>query len=622
MEDSLKHVLLFGSGSYDYHTPTNNSNYVPVYESRNSLSPLSTFASDDYYSLLEDNEGLWEEIFSENSTLDIGIGRLPIKSVEEAGIVVDKIIQYDLEKKAVGSWRKKILFVADDGDFNVHNSQANQLASEIDIFHPQFDTRKIYLDAFPQETKSFGQLSPETTKALKKEIDKGVLIANFTGHGSEHVWMQELVLDEETVDDWRNSLNHPLFITATCEFGRHDDPNQNSTGTAILTQTKNGAIGLVTSSRPVSSATNFNLNRAFYESLFDRPNGKHKDLGTIFRDTKNNSINGISNRNFSLLGDPSMHLALPEIEVVIEDISTESGSDTLKAFSKVIAIGSILENGNMVTSYNGVVELTLYDKEKSTQTLGDENPPFNYTEWSNAVFRGQAKIQNGNFQIEFILPEDIIPIVGNGKISAYAIDENGDNDATGSVENILVGGVEAMPEIETNVPSIELFMGDDTFIEGGIVSSTTQLVAHFEDESGMNIASTNALNQMTLILDDTLTFTINDYYVAEADNFRKGELTYPLENLEPGMHTITVNAWDVYNNQGTARIQFQVSDSDGLQIENFINYPNPFSTSTTVEFQHNRAGDDLDVMLTFSILPDKQRVNISSQSYQVHTGSH
>ena len=316
-----------------------------------------------------------------------------------------------------------------------------------------------------------------------------------------------------------------------------------------------------------------------------------------------------------------MNLAIPSIEVVIDDLSTESGSDTLKALSKVTVAGSIIENGIITTTYNGQVELTLYDKVKAIQTLGDENPPFNYTEWSNAIFRGKASVQSGLFQVEFILPSNIIPTVGVGKISVFAVDQNNKNDATGSAQNILIGSMEPTYQPETIAPFIELFMGDDSFVEGGIVTSSTQLVANFEDDSGMNISSTSTANQMTLILDDTLSFSINEYYIAQLDNYKKGQIIFPLENLQPGTHRIRVNAWDVYNNMGTATLQFQVSESDDLRIQEFRNYPNPFNTSTTIEFQHNRSGEDLEVALTFFNLTgqtaDNFTFSIPSSPYRV-----
>ncbi len=267
---TLKHVLLFGRGSYDYKNRVlNNSNFIPVYESRNSLSPLETYSSDDYYAFMEESEGDWFESPAQNHTLDLGVGRLPVKTIEEAKAVVDKLIEYDTE--AAGSWQNEILFVADDGDFNIHHSQADQLATYVEQTYPAMTTRRFFVDSYEQITKPSGQTSPAAAKALDLAIRKGSLIVNFTGHGSERVWMDERILDEVMVKSWRNKPMYPLFVTATCEFGRHDDPLQITSGELTLLQPKGGSIGLVTSARPVNSSTNFTLNRAFYEALFSIP---------------------------------------------------------------------------------------------------------------------------------------------------------------------------------------------------------------------------------------------------------------------------------------------------------------------------------------------------------------
>ncbi|HJW30411.1 MAG TPA: C25 family cysteine peptidase, partial [Saprospiraceae bacterium] len=336
--------------------------------------------------------------------------------------VVDKLIEYDLGKNAFGKWRKEILFVADDGDFNIHQGQADQMATLIENNFPQFNTQKVYLDSYVQTSRPSGQLSPEASEALKHALKKGVLITNFTGHGSEQVWLQERILDEAFVTNWKNFGSYPLLVTATCEFGRHDDPGQISTGELTQIKKSGGSIGLVTTARPVNSSSNFTLNKAFYDALFQKINGAYKDLGTIFRDTKNNSLSGVANRNFSLLGDPSMRLAIPEEELVVTKISTSNDSDTLKALSLVKLLGEVQAGGIKNTNFNGNINVTLFDKETALVTKGDENPVFNFFLWNNALFRGEAKISDGEFELEFLLPKNMAYQIGNGKLSIYALD--------------------------------------------------------------------------------------------------------------------------------------------------------------------------------------------------------
>jgi len=610
----LKNVLLFGRGSYDYKNRVlGNTNYVPIYESRNSLSPLETYGSDDYYTFLEANEGEWSESPAQNHTMDVSVGRLPVKTLEEARLVVDKLIEYDSNPSGFGPWQNEILFVADDGDFNIHNSQADQLANSIELLNSNLIAHKFFLDSFDQLNKPSGQSSPAANKALDLDVRKGALIVNYTGHGSERVWMDERILDETLVQSWKNGPQYPLFVTATCEFGRHDDPFQITTGELTLLQKKGGSIGLVTSARPVNSSTNFTLNKAFYESLFTKSQNKFRELGFVFRETKNKSTSGVANRNFSLLADPSMHLAMAENDIVFDEVKTNSGSSELKGLSHVIIKGHIEKEAVAQTSFSGELTLTLFSEEVNRVTKGDENPPFNYSERSNTLFRGKSSIDQGVFEIEFIMPKNIPAELISGKFSGFAFDANGEF-ANGSSINSLIGGLEPAPVADNTAPSIRLFLGDTTFIPGGIVGPNTKIVAFLSDEHGINLSASPTGNEIKASLDGSPTVILNNYYYSNPDNYKKGSLTYPLDGLEKGKHTLTLSASDTYNNQSTASVDFVVTDGDQIQIEEFSNYPNPFYESTTLEFTHTRPGEDLEAYLTIYDLTGKEMMN---QSFEV-----
>jgi len=617
----LKNVLIFGRGSYDYKNRVlGNTNYVPIYESRNSLSPLETYASDDYYSFLETTEGEWSESPAQNHTLDIGVGRLPVKTLAEATRVVDKLIEYDLDPSSFGPWQNEILFVADDGDFNIHNSQADQLANSVELLNPKYHTKKFFLDSFEQVTKPTGQRSPDATKALDLAIHKGSLIVNYTGHGSERVWMDERILDETIIENWKNGPRYPLFVTATCEFGRHDDPFQITSGELTLLQKKGGSIGLVTSSRPVNSSTNFTLNKAFYESLFTKSQNKFNDLGTVFKETKNKSISGVANRNFSLLGDPSMQLALAENEIIFDEIKTSAGSLELKGLSQVNVTGHIENNLSVQTQFIGNLTLTLFSEEVNLVTKGDENPPFNYSDRPNTLFRGNTSVNQGLFELQFIMPKNIPAEFITGKFLTSAFDKDGDF-ANGAALNNQMGGLEPSPIPDNTPPQIQLFLGDTTFIPGGIVGPNTKIVAKFFDESGINISVDPTGNEITASIDSGSTFSLNEYYYANLNNYKTGSLTFPLERLEKGKHTLTLSASDTYNNRAIGTVDFVVTDGDQIQIEEFSNYPNPFYESTILEFTQTRPGEDLEVYLTILDLAGKvilnQTFEVFSSQYRV-----
>jgi hypothetical protein len=604
---TLKSLLLFGKSSYDYKNRiAGNTNFTPTYESRNSLSPLETYSSDDFFGFLETGEGEWSEtVPSQHHTLDIGVGRLPVKTPEEADYVVKKLIDYDLNDRRFGRWRQDIVFVADDGSISdgftsLHQSQANLLADNIELQQPGFNTRKLFLGTYEKKVSPNGESIPKANHDIVEEFSRSVII-NYTGHGSEKLWADERVLTPEDIESLKNRT-YPFLVTATCEFGRHDDPLVISSAEKSVLKPGGGSIGLVTTARPVNSSTNFSLNAAFYDALFQRDEGKRISIGEVFLHTKNNSVSGVANRNFSLLGDPSMHLALPEMTVVAGHIKTSTGSDTLKALSTVVVKGSVVDHqGNVIPEFEGTVHVTLFDKKTKFVTIGRNDPAFSFYQWYNPLFRGEASVTNGHFEVDFILPKNIAYEVNHGKLSLYASDDAKVSDAAGAASSFKIGGSETGVAGDMKSPELKVYMGDETFVEGGKIAPNTMLVVFAEDESGINISNYGIGNTMMAVLDnDAEVFLLNEHFVAEKDTYKKGWVRYPLRGLPPGEHTLTVKVWDTHNNPAEKTISFYVTAPDVLSVERFGNYPNPFASETTIFFTHNRPGDDL--IVRFALL--------------------
>jgi hypothetical protein len=607
---ALQHALLFGRGSYDYKKRVfNNTNLVPTYESRNSLSPLETYSSDDFFGFLELGEGEWRESPAQDHTLDIGVGRLPGRTLAEANQIVDKLIRYEDTRDDI-DWRRRIAFVADDGDFNIHQSQADQLAGEVEFRQSALLPRKVYLDYFPQEERASGQFSPLTTRAIKDAVKAGSYIVNFVGHGSEQIWMQERVLDQITITEMRNAPRWPLFVTATCEFGRTDDPLLISTGELLLLRKDGGAIGLVTTARPVNSSTNFTLNRAFYNAFFQTAN---QSLGAIFRITKNRSLSGVANRNFSLLGDPSLPFGLPTTSVRITEVKTQTGSDTLKALSTATIRGEIVTDGNLETGFIGWADVALYDKAVSPTTRGDENPPFSFSEWTHPLFQGKVRVVNGRFEARMVLPANLNTTLGLGKISVIAQNDAATWRALGARQNILIGGTEKNIAQQPGGPVIELFLGDTTFVSGGLVSPTTRLIGKLSDPHGINQAGYRP-QILSAVLDDSEEFDLTAFYSAAAGDATRGRFELPLENLAPGRHVFLVKAYDTFGNRGTQSIEFIVSKDGEITVDGLQNFPNPFTDKTMFAFSHSRSGEDLAVTVTIF---NSQGQPVHSQDFEV-----
>ena len=616
----FKYLLLMGDCSYDFKDRiASNTNFVPVYESRNSENPITSHSSDDYFALLDDDEGEWCEDCSFAEYLDIGVGRIPAKSVEEAQGVVNKIIHYDTEKDNVeeclnvsdfqsGKWKNEVVLIADDSDGNSHLYSAESIYNTMQDY-PEYHVDKIYIDAFEQISGAGGQTAPAVKDAINKKMERGALIFNYSGHGGELGLSHEGVISVDQIRSWDNFDNMPLMFTATCEFGRYDDPERTSAGEYTLLNDKGGVVAIVTTTRPVYTSQNNNINRAFFQSVFspiDSTTNEMPRLGDVMRNAKNGSVksNDVNNRNFALLGDPSMKLAYPKEHVYLTSINNtiiDTVPDTLNALSKITMGGEVRNaSGALMTSFNGVIEVSVFDKLSEYRTLGDEGgSPTSFDERDTKIFEGLASVNEGKFQYSFIVPKDIRYTFGKGKVLFYASSPNLKIDANGSNQEFVVGGTSNNIAIDETPPEINLYMNDESFVFGGTTNESPILLAKLYDENGINTTGVGIGHEINAILDNASenSIVLNDYYTSELDEYQRGVVKYPFEDLPPGNHKISLKAWDTYNNSNESILEFIVVSDADLALDHVLNYPNPFTTNTTFHFDHNRACDDLQVMV-------------------------
>jgi len=589
-----EYLLLFGDASYDFKDRiSGNSNFIPAHQTINSLIPTTSVVSDDYFGLMDDDEGE-----SPQDLVDIGIGRLPARSRSEAQNMVNKIIHYT-RQQTFGAWRNEVVFVADDEDGNTYMEQSDALSSVIKGEHPEYNIDKIYLDAYKQSSGAGGERYPSVNVAINDRISSGALIMYYIGHGGELGWAHERVLEVVNVNGWQNMDNMTLLITATCEFSRFDDPRRTSAGEFALLNPNGGAVALLTTTRAVYSSPNFVLTQAFTDLAYDTVGNVRPRLGDLARITKVRTVSeaasaAANSRCFSLLGDPGLMLAYPQKQVMVENIP-----DTVKALEKVTVSGYIADEfGNKMSGFNGVVYPLLFDKEATLKTLNNDGiGEHTYTLRKNALFRGKASVKDGDFSFDFVVPRDIDLSFGGGKLSFYA--ENGEVDANGAFLDFTVGGVSDNPITDNQGPDADLFMNDNKFVFGGLTDENPELYAEVSDSNGINMVGNGIGHDITAVLDDNTknTIVLNDFYESDLDSYQSGKIRYPFNNLEDGRHTLKLQVWDVNNNPSTANTEFVVADNEQLALEHILNYPNPFTTNTQFYFEHNKPGQSLDVRI-------------------------
>lgn len=603
----LKYLLLFGDGSYDNRSNIpGNPGFIPTYQTQNSNVVISSFTTDDFYGLLEDGEG------GESGTLDVGIGRLPVSDTSQASLIISKIENY-LNSPLKGNWKNIVCITADDEDGNTHLTDGEGLARLVSEKAPWINTEKIYFDAFKQTTSSTGEFYPDVEKAINDRINNGVLIFNYIGHGNELSLGHERVVTPTSITKWKNSGQLPLIITATCEFSRFDDmeynnftgtaSGKNSSGESILFS-KAGAIALMSTTRLVYSAPNYTLNRSIFDVAFNRDgNGQPMSFGDIIKTAKNNSANNMNSRNFVLLGDPAVKLTWPwNGEIVTDSVNSKhiSGDiDTLKALSLITISGHVTDHtGKVCESFNGHVIPTVYGQEVLVKTLAnDGGQPVDFPERRNILFSGNTRSTNGRFRFSFIVPRDLDYSYGNGKISYYAWDEK--SEYKGVFSGIIVGGFSNVNQTDTTGPGIVLFINDTLFRDGGITGPEPKLLALIDDKDGINATGKGIGHDIACWIDDDRSeiFILNEFFENDHNSYTSGKVSYQLPGLSPGRHTLTLKAWDNFNNSTEKSISFVVDTSRHFIIRNLISYPNPFREVTTITAGHNRPGESVGITL-------------------------
>lgn len=610
--DKIKYVCLFGDASFDFKNRIpNNTNIVPTlhgYDPSGSIpnyNSTNTFVSDDFFALMDPEEGA--VVYNDPVGADIAVGRMAVSSMSQAREMVDKVEQY-LNEESYGRWRNEYILLSDDLDDGGDNFVPIMEGVYTDIIEhrPFVNVRKVYTDSYVQESSSGGFRYPQAKEQIIRTINNGALVVNYLGHGGEDGMAAERILEKTDAQNLNNQYKYPLFVTVTCELTRFDNPYRPTCGEYLYWNSAGGAIGLITTTRSIFVSVAFNFNGLLPEKLFAFDGGDYPSMAEAMRRTKV-QLGNKNLRVISFIGDPALMLAIPKPKVVltaVNDVPVDQSVEVLEALSFVKMTGRVTdEAGNSLNTYNGELGVTVFDKEIQRQTLANDDPTdeslkYDFNTLGEAIFRGNASVTGGQFEFNFVVPRDIRIPVGNGRVSFYSKRGNVLEDQTGYDNSIQVGGINENAEEDITGPTVRLYMNDESFISGGITNDSPIFLAFLEDEHGINTAS-GIGHDIIAILDgdETNPFILNDYYETNVDSYTNGSLRYPFGGLEPGLHTLTFKAWDVYNNPVTAELQFVVVGDEELRLEKVLNYPNPFVSYTEFWFTHNRPYEPLDVQV-------------------------
>ncbi len=580
-------VLLVGDGTFDFENnlETATRNYIPPY-----IQPLDSSSSDDNYVYFGEY-GLLDSdtTYPGDRGYDMMASRWPVKSNSEIQTIIDKIESYE-SSTSFGPWRSTITLVADDefGAFETewfHTSQTEELQQPPRI-PAAFRRNKIYLWDYPFDSN---REKPQVNEAIVKSFNDGTLLINYVGHGNPDTWAHEHVFNRNTdLPLLHNNEKLPLVSTFSCSIGFFDDPTREGMAEDLLRFSGGGAISVVSATRLVYSSDNSALNKQFFEVLFGSDSlsiCQALYVSKILRQYQGGDPQTIKNdRNYAHFGGPFVKLRVPHYGLNI----TEK-PDSLVALGKHRVAGEVVDKvSGTPVAFDGTLQVFVYDSDKEKKyevvnQFGDSIQTVEYALDGPVIYRGNADITGGHFDFSFIAPLDIGYGGNSAKVVGYGVSNN--SDALGLADSIAVGSeISNIADIEG--PEIKFTFGDNgTFISGDKISSGETLNLTLVDSSGINL--TGSLGHgISLIVDGVVENTVNltDRFQYLEDSYTTGTIAYEIGELEPGLHSFKVKAWDNANNSSVVEFDADITQGDHLMVYDLMNYPNPMAERTTFSF--------------------------------------
>lgn len=602
-DDMPRYLLLFGDAAWDNRMliadwkNMSPEDFLLCYESENSFSNVYSYVCDDFFCLLDDEEGIENYL----GKPDVAVGRIPARTEAEAKVAVDKIIGY-VENDLAGAWQNLICIMGDDGDSNQHMQAADEIARQVQQQFPAYNIKKVYWDAYTRETTSTGNGYPSVTRMLKQQMRDGALIMNYNGHGGPYSISHEQVLvlsdfGEET------SMRLPLWVTASCDILPFDRQTDNIGEKAIFNK-KGGAVAFFGTPRTVFMDKNRLINLAFMSYvLATDEKGRRISIGEAVRLAKNKLVDDRTDRtvnklNYALLGDPALVLAAPTLKATIDKINDQpvNGSMQQLKAGQLVTVEGHIEGQN---SFNGVGTVIVRDIEEDVVCkMNDSTTPFTYKDRLSTIYAGSDSVSNGQFKFTFIVPYDISYSDESGQMLVYAVSTDKQKEAHGVEQNFSMNGT-AEGTNSGMGPSVYCYLNSRSFVDGGTVNSTPYFYAELTDNDGINAAGSGIGHDIELIIDGDMsqTYVLNSYFQYNFGDYRSGTIGYSIPELSAGPHKLMLRAWDILNNSSTTELSFVVDPQQTPELVNIICVRNPASTNTRFLITHNRIGSQIDVVL-------------------------
>ncbi len=602
-------VTFLGDASYDYKNILNKAGVgqpgclVPTYGDNYDAFPgiSHQYTTDDWMLAATDPVKGLPSFFA---------GRIPASDATTAlQIVRGKILGYE-STVPLGEYRNSILLLADD-DVQGDNcdglgwAHLGQTQTLLDTSVPaHMDREYVYLHTYPTGA---GHTKPGARDDLKKFLSAGVSMFNYVGHGSPVKLADESVLIDTDAPKIENGDRLFLFVAASCDVGKFDDPTLTSLGEKLYVTATGGAAAVVSATERALSSQNSDLNRVFYQLVFRRDtvqtleatldgHGQYflplsaaltiAKIRTGFFFTANNA-------KYQLLADAATVLNLPHLwaDVTLTDANGAPVTQ-LQRGQTVTFHGQVLDQpGGSAQAFSGIASVLVEDSAPTDDVSGYADDvgcsshfpggvglPQQYKFYAGTIYHGDVSVTNGQFTGKFVVPLDAT-LGTDGRLRTYLQAPTvAAGDGTGSSPLPVVAG--SASGSDTQGPRITL-----SFVGGSrTVRPTATLTIDLFDESGIMTTGHAPQNAIIVTVDGNTTSRsdVTSSFRYAADSYQQGVATFTLPGLAAGHHTISVSAADnlaigiaAGQHRSSATLEFDVVDATRLDITRTYLFPNP-----------------------------------------------
>jgi len=582
----LRYVLFLGDTDYDYRNITGLSKMlIPTFQ-KDGNTDVNSYPTDDRYAYLGGGE--WDRL------PDIALGRYPAQTAEQLALMVDKLISYELEPEP-GIWRNTITLVADDplrpSRTRVELEHITDTEGLSRIMPPSIHVNKVYLTEFPevQDPNSPYIKKPKARDDLIQKLYNGTLLVNYLGHGSPTVWAQEEVFTASDLGLVKTGMRLPFWVAGTCDWAKYDDVNSTCVPEELMLMERNGAVGILSTTRKTYAVFNEILLSDFFDFVFpDAQAGRSLAIGDAVMMAKNITTGSDpNNEKYVLFCDPAMRLASPVRKGRIDTISPE-------VFQ---AMGTV--------SYAGEADTTLGPGARAAVTVYDTPTPvtrsfynsytgrtgqISYVLSGKRIFRGLISVEDRDFSGSFTLPKDIKYSGSGGILRVQYWDETG-LDGSIFLDTLKFMGTDSTA-LDNTGPEI-LFISDNmVLLNGDNFSANEALEIEISDAQGVNLTGV-AGHGITLAIDEDWenAYDVTDLFEYDLDHSDRGRLSAYLQEIPPGEHLISVKAWDSQNNPNVASVRLEFFAANDFRVYDLFNFPNPMRDRTDVTYMLSHPAD-------------------------------